>query len=247
MCRVGCSPYGRSMFLETDSVGHGGRSRPSSVSTIAKVRSRRRVRRRPVFFDDRHEGDAGYAQGGYASGVVAAAFGTPIVEVRSLRPVPLGRQTELAPMPGGRFELRSGEGTHAVGVRADLAIDLPTGPSAAAGVWTPHAGEVDARGRVLTEFVWAALDCPQLSALRQEGLINSNESVVSAIRTTRIDRPVVAGESYMVMGWLIAREGRMIVAGGAVIAPDGAPCVIGLHTAIAASRETARLSRLSGP
>jgi hypothetical protein len=83
--------------------------------------------------------------------------------------------------------------------------------------------------------VWASLDCPQLWSLIHAAPPESRDRVVTGALATRLERPVTPGEPHIVLGWPIAREGRMLLAGGAVVTGDGELCAIGRQTAVLTS------------
>ena len=87
-----------------------------------------------------------------------------------------------------------------------------------AAPWTPPSWTADPAGRVLPEFIWAVLDCPNYFALYTNGELPMS---VLARLTARIDAPVVAGEEHVVIAWPTETDGRKRHAGSAVLAPDG--------------------------
>jgi hypothetical protein len=101
-----------------------------------------------------------------------------------------------------------------------------------AAPWTPDAALAGPTGAVRPEFVWAALDCPQLWALMTSAPRDSDERVVTASMTVRIDSTPVAGLPHVVLAWPLHRDGRSLFAGGAVLDQDGEPLVIGVQRAV---------------
>jgi hypothetical protein len=99
------------------------------------------------------------------------------------------------------------------------------GPLADRGVvvapWVPDPSLTDTEGHVLPEFVWAALDCPQLWSLMVSSPPDSDERVVTAAMAVRQDAVVKGGEPHVVMAWPGGREGRSLLSGGAVFSADG--------------------------
>jgi hypothetical protein len=87
-----------------------------------------------------------------------------------------------------------------------------------ASPWTPPSWTADPAGRVLPEFVWAALDCPTYFALYVSGELPMS---VLARLTARIDAPIAAGEEHVVIAWPIETDGRKRHAGSAVLSPGG--------------------------
>lgn len=96
-----------------------------------------------------------------------------------------------------------------------------TGRELVAAPWAPDAALADADGRVRTELLWAALDCPSwfgAAAFRPElrvGLLARFAVHVTA--RPRTDEPCV------VVGWADAVDGRKIHTGSAVFDADGQP------------------------
>jgi hypothetical protein len=64
--------------------------------------------------------------------------------------------------------------------------------------------------------VWAALDCPTAFACTPD-----SPAIVLARLTGRLDRPVRAGEPYVVVAWPIGRAGRKHTAGCTIATADG--------------------------
>ncbi len=86
-----------------------------------------------------------------------------------------------------------------------------------AAPWIPHPSLADDTGRVRTEFLWAALDCPGAYAVVSE--------VVQVILLGQVSAKVLAtvnpGDKCIVIGWHIATEGRKIYAGTALFQEQG--------------------------
>jgi hypothetical protein len=100
-----------------------------------------------------------------------------------------------------------------------------------AASWVPAPELANGVGRVPSELVWAALDCPQLWSLMVHAPAASTDLVVTAVLTTRLGHPVLAGEPHVVIGWPMGRNGRAWLAGAAVIGPGGNLCAVGRQTA----------------
>ena len=111
------------------------------------------------------------------------------------------------------------------------------GPIAAArplaAPWTPHASTANADGFVRPEFLWAALDCPQLWALIFDAPAESQERVVTAAMTVRIDSPVHAEKPHVIVAWPLERTGRALFAGGSLLSDDGDVLVVARQRAVA--------------
>jgi hypothetical protein len=98
--------------------------------------------------------------------------------------------------------------------------------------WTPDPPLADPVGAVLPQFVWAALDCPQLWALIASAPADSLEPVVTAAMTVRVESPLQAGTPYVIIAWPMQRNGRAIFAGGAVFSEQGELMIAGLQRAV---------------
>lgn len=85
-----------------------------------------------------------------------------------------------------------------------------------AAPWRLHDGLADERGRVATEFLWAALDCPGYFACAP------GEPALLARLTVRICTSLKADGEATVLGWDLSRAGRKRRCGTAVFAADGA-------------------------
>lgn len=86
-----------------------------------------------------------------------------------------------------------------------------------AAPWVPDGSLADATGLVRREFIWAALDCP--------GVIASINSAPRPILLGRLAADikvnVMADERHIVIGWLLARDGRKHVVGSALFSESG--------------------------
>jgi hypothetical protein len=102
-----------------------------------------------------------------------------------------------------------------------------------AATWTPETALADPDGALLTRFAWAALDCPQLWALIANAPADSEEQVVTAAMTVRIESMPQAGVPHVVMAWPMHRSGRAIFAGGAILSAAGEVLVAALQRAVA--------------
>lgn len=83
--------------------------------------------------------------------------------------------------------------------------------------WTPSLSLADAAGAVRPEFIWAVLDCPGGFALTRGALI----PVLLGKFSVRMLAPVMAAEPHILIGWLIANEGRKYYSGTALFAATG--------------------------
>jgi hypothetical protein len=73
---------------------------------------------------------------------------------------------------------------------------------------------------VLTQFAWAALDCPGAWAW----LAALDNPLVLGRLAAVIDAPIVAGRLHIVGGWRLGHEGRKYYSGTAIWRADGTVC-----------------------
>jgi hypothetical protein len=94
-----------------------------------------------------------------------------------------------------------------------------------AAAWLPDRSLVGPDGKVLPEFMWAALDCP--------GFFASGVAAKGALLGTyaaRIDRCVHLDTPCVVIGWALRHEGRKHVVGTAIFDNFGELCGRALAT-----------------
>jgi acyl-coenzyme A thioesterase PaaI-like protein len=82
--------------------------------------------------------------------------------------------------------------------------------------WVPAASLGDGTGTVATPFVWSALDCPGYFAVAE-----ANEAAVLGRMTVELLEAPRVGETYVVVGWSVGRDGRKLEAGTALHDADG--------------------------
>jgi hypothetical protein len=82
--------------------------------------------------------------------------------------------------------------------------------------WHPDASLADENGRVRTEFVWSALDCPTGWSCEL-----ADFPVVLARLIGQIDRPLHTGEELIITAWRVGRDGRKQHSACAIWAGDG--------------------------
>jgi hypothetical protein len=97
-----------------------------------------------------------------------------------------------------------------------------------ASSWVPTAELLDDQGIVAPEFICAALDCPGAWALI--GRYGIEGQVVLGRMAYRLEKPIYAGERYVVMGWAQGREGRKSFCGTAVYDAEGEVCAVAKAT-----------------
>ncbi|MDH4260223.1 MAG: hypothetical protein OEW16_07950 [Gammaproteobacteria bacterium] len=88
-----------------------------------------------------------------------------------------------------------------------------------AAAWLPDESLAGADGKVLPEFMWAALDCPGFFAI---GL--AARGPLLGEFTARVDRRVHVNEACVVIGWSTGHDGRKHYSGTAVFDENGEPC-----------------------
>lgn len=91
-----------------------------------------------------------------------------------------------------------------------------------ASSWVPSAEFATDAGVVSPELIGAALDCPGAWALIDRYGIEG--AFVLGRMTYRLDKPIYAGERYVVQGWTQGREGRKSFCGTAVYDTEGQVC-----------------------
>ena len=85
-----------------------------------------------------------------------------------------------------------------------------------ASPWPPDVSLADDAGRITSEFIWAALDCPGAFTFPQV----AGMSVLGELAVA-IEGVVCAGEPHVVTAWFIGKEGRNRYAGSALYTADG--------------------------
>jgi hypothetical protein len=94
-----------------------------------------------------------------------------------------------------------------------------------AAAWMPDRSLVGTDGKVLPEFMWAALDCPGFFATGA-----ARTGPLLGTYAARIDRCVQLDAPCVVIGWRIRREGRKHVVGTAIFDGFGELCGRALAT-----------------
>jgi len=83
--------------------------------------------------------------------------------------------------------------------------------------WVPDASLGDSKGRVRTEFIWSALDCPGAFSFE----FSEKSPVLLGEMATSMRGPVTAGERYVIVGWELARDERRHFTGTALFSESG--------------------------
>lgn len=94
-----------------------------------------------------------------------------------------------------------------------------------AAAWLPEASLCGADGKVLPEFMWAALDCPGFFACG-----GGRSGALLGQYAARIHRRVRLGEPCVVIGWAIGHEGRKHFTGTAAFDGVGELCGVAAAT-----------------
>jgi hypothetical protein len=176
-------------------------------------------------------------------GVVVAEVRAPRVDLDAVR-VPPAPSVEEARDAGARSPM------HTLDADAlPFATCFGCGPSRAAGdglrlwpgrldadraacVWVPDASLADDSGAIGAEMVWAALDCPGLLGAKDvlgRPVIEGTPTVLGRMSATVRARAEV-DVPHVVLAWPIARDGRKLTVGTAVLGDGGR--VVGLAHAV---------------
>jgi hypothetical protein len=145
--------------------------------------------------------------------------------------VPAAPGPEAAAAAGalGRLRARAGAGHRysrciGCGIDRDDGLQLLPSPVGEAGMvacdWTPAAALADADGTLPAPIVWTALDCPAGIAWTHR-LPPDSPAIMTGRMAAAIDAPLRAGSRYVVIGWPIARDGRKLHAGTAIVDAAG--------------------------
>lgn len=92
----------------------------------------------------------------------------------------------------------------------------PLNDMRAAAPWIPDASLDDGHGKVRTEFMWAALDCPGYFAVERGG-----RAMLLGEIAARIDRHVHVDEACTILAWRMSVTGRRHEVGSAIFDDDG--------------------------
>jgi hypothetical protein len=84
--------------------------------------------------------------------------------------------------------------------------------------WTPGEASDGGGGRVRTELVWAALDCPTSAPVANFG---EGPPMVLASLTARLGCPLRVGEPHTILSWALDEDGRKHWSAAALYDSDG--------------------------
>ncbi len=92
------------------------------------------------------------------------------------------------------------------------------GTDVVAAPWEPDASVATAEGAIADEIVWAVLDCPSGIAF-----LNDPEQPMCVLGqlTAELIEPVLPGETYVAIGWVLDRDGRKLHSASAILGPQG--------------------------
>jgi hypothetical protein len=184
---------------------------------VDAVSSRLRIGRR-------FRGPPGIANGGFASGSLAALLGGA-VEVSLRRSVPLERPLGVRHDGDGALLLDDDGRLLAEARPPGDGLRIFPGPMSRRSVWAapwrpdPSVGGPDGQAR--DEVVWAALDCPGGVAAVEAAAVPAGTPVLLGQMTARLGARPRIGTEYRMVAWLLGRDGRKFTAGSALLGPDG--------------------------
>lgn len=125
----------------------------------------------------------------------------------------------------GRLRARSRTGNpydrcYGCGIGRDDGLRLVPFPIGDTGLvatdWTPDTALAGPDGTLPAPIAWAALDCP--AGIAWSHRLPDAPPMMTARIAASIDAPIRAGERHVVVGWPIARDGRKLHAGTAIVA-----------------------------
>lgn len=88
-----------------------------------------------------------------------------------------------------------------------------------AAAWLPDTSLGGPDGKVLSEFLWSALDCPGFFACG-----GGTSGALLGLYAVRIHRRVHVGEPCVIVGWELSRDGRKHYTGTAIYDEAGELC-----------------------
>lgn len=115
-----------------------------------------------------------------------------------------------------------------------------TGSEVLAAPWVPDASLTGEAGRVGTEFLWAALDCPSgWAAVKLKTILFPEAPHILLGRfVAEVKEELVPGQKCVTIGWPIKNDGRKLFSGSAVFSENGELLAAGEATWIAVKAST---------
>ncbi len=109
-----------------------------------------------------------------------------------------------------------------------------------AAPWLPDVSLVGETGRVKTEFLWAALDCPAGWAVAnlQNALDPDTPYILLGRFIADVKEGLRPGQNCVTIGWPIGKEGRKLFSGSAIFLDSGELLAAGKATWIAIQPRT---------
>lgn len=106
-----------------------------------------------------------------------------------------------------------------------------------AGAWVPFAGLAGGDGRVASEFLWAALDCPSGFACIAANQPGIDELILLGRMSARIDERPRPGDRCVLTAWPTGRDGRKLFASSALLGPEGEVLAVAQATWLIVDRQ----------
>lgn len=106
------------------------------------------------------------------------------------------------------------------------------GQQKVAAPWVPFANLGNEADIVQEPFVWAALDCPGVWAIQ-----DLTQFYLLGQMAAKISHPIMVGKKYVILGWVIAAEGRKTWTGTAIYDETQHVCAYAQGTWITIKKE----------
>ena len=92
-----------------------------------------------------------------------------------------------------------------------------------AAPWLPDVSLVGETGRVKTEFLWAALDCPAgwAAVNLKNALYPDTPYILLGRFVAEVIKGLKSGQNCVTIGWPIGKEGRKLFSGSAILSENG--------------------------
>ncbi len=109
------------------------------------------------------------------------------------------------------------------------------GSEVMAAPWLPDASLAGESGRVRTEFLWAALDCPAGWAVinLKNALYPDTPYILLGRFVAEVKEELKSGQNCVIIGWPIENDGRKLFSGSAIFSESGDLLAAGKATWIA--------------